>query len=106
MLVKAGAKDLAETGVDAVEPVLRGALASQARVEAAKATKTATKKMATNKLIAAAWKRASSYRTAVSAYRSNIQGAAVPTTERRTKQQGLGKRLRNTPGTIWKMVSS
>ncbi|HWO20238.1 MAG TPA: HNH endonuclease [Kofleriaceae bacterium] len=58
-LVKAGAKDLAETGVDAVEPFLRAALASQARVEAAKATKTATKKMATDKRTAAAWKRAS-----------------------------------------------
>jgi hypothetical protein len=58
-LVKAGAKDLSKTGADAVEPAIRAALASRARVEAAKATKTATKKMATDKRTAAAWKRAS-----------------------------------------------
>ena len=58
-LVQSGAKNLGKTGADAVEPTIRAALASQARVEAAKATKTATKKMATDKRTAAAWRRAS-----------------------------------------------
>jgi hypothetical protein len=58
-LVQSGAKNLGKTGADAVEPAIRAALASQARVEAAKATKTATKKMATDRRTAAAWTRAS-----------------------------------------------
>jgi hypothetical protein len=57
-LARSGAKHLGKTGADAVEPAIRAALASQARVEAAKATKTATRKMATDKRTAAAWKRA------------------------------------------------
>jgi len=58
-LARAGARDLGKAGADAVEPAIRVALASQARVEAAKATKTATQKLATDKRTAAAWKRAS-----------------------------------------------
>jgi hypothetical protein len=58
-LAKTGAKSLGKTGAEAVEPALRAALARQARVEAAKATKTVTRKMATDRRTAAAWKRAS-----------------------------------------------
>jgi hypothetical protein len=58
-LATQGAKDLGKAGADAGLPVLRAELASEARKEAAKATKVATEKMATNKKTAAAWKKAS-----------------------------------------------
>jgi hypothetical protein len=58
-LAKKGAKNLGKTGADAALPAIRAALASEARKEAAKATKAATKKMATNKKTAAAWMKAS-----------------------------------------------